>query len=71
MTSVRTGVLGRPAGRKGRPAGGTGRHAFGALASPTRADFRGRLEVGLGRWASLFPRVSKAEGAGPGWGWRP
>ena len=25
---------------------------------PTRADFRGRLEaIGLGRWASLFPRV--------------
>ena len=37
-------------------------HDFGALRSPTGADFRGRLEaIGPGRWASLFPGARVAE----------
>ena len=36
-------------------------HDPGALASPTRAEFRGRLEaIGLGRWASLFTGACKS-----------
>ena len=36
-------------------------HAPGALASPTRAEFRSRLEaIGLGRWASLFTGACKS-----------
>jgi hypothetical protein len=39
------------AGRHGF--GVAGRHAFGAVRSPTRADFRVRLEAnGSGRWVS-------------------
>ena len=42
----------------------TSRYAFGTLASPTRVDFRARLEaIGLGRWASLFTGARETERA--------
>jgi hypothetical protein len=41
----------------------TTRHDAGALALPTRTNFRGRLEaIGLGRWASLYPGARLTEG---------
>jgi hypothetical protein len=48
------------------------RDDLGAVSSPTRAYFRGRLEaIGLGRWASLYTGASKPEARGAGdTGWR-
>jgi hypothetical protein len=50
----------------------TMRHDVGALALPTRANFRGRLEaIGLGRWASLYPGARLTERIRHGGGLRP